>query len=108
MNRLSALFPPFSVAFGAIYVVCMHFNNAAFVYYPVLGEWRAGRIDGADIGPPMFYYGWLFYALVGAAAFALATAVIPQTVAAKIWPRLVWIVPTVALVVSAYLMRIWF
>ncbi len=111
MKRISPLFPAFSIAFGAIYVVCMHFNIAAFVYYPVLGEWHAGMIEGADmaadIGPPMFYFGWLFYALVGAAAFSLVTAAIPQSVTGKVWPSLVWIAPVIALAVSGYLMRIW-
>ncbi len=108
MKRLSPLFPAFSIAFGVIYVVCMHFRIAPFVYYPVLGEWHTSTITAADSGPPMFFYGWLFYALIGAVAFSLVTAVIPQSVTDKIWPSLVWIVPVAAIGVSAYLMRIWF
>jgi len=108
MTRLAPLFPAFSTAFGAIYLACMHFNIAAFVYYPVLGEWHAARIENADAGPPMFYYGWLFNALIGSAVFALAAAVIPQSVARKVWPTLVWAVPGIMLVLSVYLMRIWF
>lgn len=108
MSRIVPLFPAFSIAFGVLYVVLMHFNIAAFVYYPVLGEWHLGRIEGADIGPPMFYFGWLFYALVGAVAFALVTAAIPKSATDKIWSTAVWVVPIIALVVSAYLMRIWF
>lgn len=108
MKRISTLFPAFSVAFGLIYVVCMHLNVAAFVYYPVLGEWHASRLEQPDSGPPMFYYGWLFYSLVGAAGFALLTRAIPQAVANRIWPQAVWIAPAVAIVASAYLMRIWF
>jgi len=108
VKRLAPHFPAFSIAFSVIYVVCMHFNIAAFVYYPVLGEWHGGIIGGADVGPPMFYFGWLFYALVGAVAFAAVTAVIPRSVTEKIWPTAVWLVPVTVLFVSAYLMRIWF
>ncbi len=108
MKRLEPLFPAFSIAFGVIYIVCMNFNIALFMYYPVLGEWHTSRLEGADVGPPMFYFGWLFYALVGAVAFAAVTAAIPRSVTNKIWPTAVWLVPVVVLVVSAYLMRIWF
>jgi hypothetical protein len=103
---LARVFPVFSAAFAVLYVVCMHFNIAAFIYYPRLGEWHWQPL-GRD-GPPMFLYGWLFNSFIGAAAIAGMAALASRSIAAKIWSGWTWVICVGAIAVSCYLMRIFF
>ncbi len=106
-SRLIALSPVFSAAFGVIYVVCMHFNISPFAYYPRSGEFYRAVTDAVE-GPPMFFYGWLTYALVGAVVVTLLATVLPRRLSESVWPICSWVIPIGAIIVSAYFMRIWF
>lgn len=103
---ITRVFPVFSAAFAVLYVACMHFNIAAFIYYPRLGEWHLQPL-GRD-GPPMFFYGWLFNAFIGATLMALVAALVPKSIAEKVWTGWTWVICLVAIVISCYLMRIFF
>jgi hypothetical protein len=104
--NIARVFPVFSAAFAVLYVVCMHFNIAAFIYYPRLGEWHLQPL-GSD-GPPMFFYGWLFNSFIGAASIAGLAALIPKSIAVKVWTGWTWVICLVAIAISFYLMRIFF
>lgn len=99
---MTRLFPIFSVAFAVLYVVCMHYNIAAVIYYPRLGEWHRHALD--HDGPPMFMYGWMIYAFLGAVVVASVAALVPAALTAKIWSGWTWLICLGALGVSVYLM----
>jgi drug/metabolite transporter (DMT)-like permease len=99
---MTRVFPAFSVAFAVLYVACMHFNIAAVIYYPRLGQWHVNALNRD--GPPMFMFGWMIYAFVGAIAVSLVSALIPKSTVDKIWSGWTWAICLGAVVLSTHLM----
>ena len=97
----------FSIAFSVIYVMCMHYNISLFAYYPQLREFHAHVLSKTD-GPAMYYYGWLFNALLGAAVIALGAALLPARAMVGSWSGLAWAVPGAMLILAVYYSRQWF
>jgi hypothetical protein len=106
VKLLSAL-PIFSAAFAAIYAGAMYFNVALFVYYPAVNELH--WIDQPNLpGPPMYWYGWIAYAILGAAIISGAALFLPPQWKERIFPRLSWAVPLLSMLFVLYVIRDWF
>ena len=88
------ILPTFSIVAATTYFVVMGFGVPTFIYYPQVGEWHLARHQ--DLGPPMFFYGWLLYAgSAGLSGAGIAAALPPRLSLALIdelsW--LSWLVP---------------
>jgi hypothetical protein len=99
----------FAVVFAVFYAFAFHYNLTMFTYYPAINlvVWGAAG-GGPDIGPPMFWYGWIVNGmLLGTAAGILALA-LPPRATEKIWPVVVWAVPLGAMLYMTWAGRHWF
>ena len=105
---ISRVFPIFSIVASVTYFLCMGFNWTAVIYYPVIGVASREFLAPEVAGPPMFWYGWLVFAvLFGGAAAALA-ALLPRRIVASVATRgawLVWVTPLVLILATAWLLR---
>jgi hypothetical protein len=101
--KFARLFPVFSAAFAAIYAPTMYYNWAVFTYQPATMEWDLGAVTKQ--GPPMFWYGWLVTAFVGACVIAALAALVPERIARHVWPGLTWLIPVATLAFIAYILR---
>lgn len=102
--------PRFSpLAFGTVfclaYVFALAFDAALFRYYPLTGQLTWSAVPLPDAGPSMAWYGLLATAALVALPAAL---LLPQATLAARLRNLLWVVPALALVGSAWLMRIFF
>ena len=99
----------FAASFAIFYVLAFRYNLTPFTYFPAVNAVQWGVVPGSDdLGPPMFWYGWILYGfLVGAAAGLIAFA-IPARYSDRVWGLLVWAVPLGAIAWLAYEGRYWF
>ena len=65
MTKIERLFPIFGIAFALIYAPTMNNNWALATYHPRPGVWDWG-VAPATNGPAMYWYGFVFTALLGA------------------------------------------
>jgi hypothetical protein len=69
----------FGIAFTIIYTVLERMNWPIFTYHPAVNQiyfWMHAARPGEDLGPPMYWYGWIALALPSAAVVAwIATKV---------------------------------
>lgn len=101
--RLSAT--AFSLAYCAAYAAVFALDAPLFLYYPVEGRfaWSWAPLDA--VGPAMAWYGLM----ASAAAVALPAAlVVPERRAIAALRNLLWLFPAAALLVSAWLLRVFF
>jgi hypothetical protein len=101
--RLSAT--AFSLAYCAAYAAVFALDAPLFLYYPVEGRlaWSWAPVDA--VGPAMAWYGLM----ASAAAVALPVAlVVPERRAIAALRNLLWLFPLAALLVSAWLLRVFF
>lgn len=96
--------PWFTVAFSVAYIVIFALDLALFFYYPLVKEFHFSEINGAA-GPAMHWYGLL----ASAAIFGF----IASLIARDRWIprgliRHLWIVPSLAVVASAFMLRHFF
>lgn len=104
--KLTRLFPVFSAAFAVIYAPALYFNWAAVTYQPAMREWDLGPVTKQ--GPPMFWYGIVITAFVGACIVAAIAALLPASAAKRLWSGLTWLLPLAALAFIAYILRPYF
>ncbi|TZG27220.1 hypothetical protein [Sphingomonas montanisoli] len=102
-------FPAFSIFASIGYFLFMGFGLSPFVYYPETGDftWAAQP----DLGPPMFWYGWMVYAAIVGLAGGLLTYLLPirwslALVRGLGW--LLWAVPTLIMLIILFLLRHYF
>jgi len=102
--------PVFSAAFLVAYAVAMHFNLAPFTYYPQVGAFASGVAKPSpQLGPAMYWYGWLSVALVAAAAVAaLVELLVPQPLTRRAAPLLSWTIPLLVIAFFLWDLRSWF
>jgi hypothetical protein len=105
--------PIFVIAFGlavtVIYTVCELMTWALFSYHPATDRIEFGtQQPRKGEGPVMYWYGWTVGALLGGLVVAAAATLLPENVAKRISPNLLWIVPIVAFVLLAYGLRSFF
>jgi hypothetical protein len=104
--KLTRLLPVFSAAFAVIYAPALYFNWALVTYQPALGEWDLGPVVRS--GPPMFWYGIVATAFIGACVATAIATLAPASVARRLWPGLTWLLPVAALIFIAYILRPYF
>ena len=100
------LLPVFSAAFAVIYAPALYFNWALVTYQPAIREWDLGPVTKA--GPPMFWYGIVLTAFIGACIVTLLAALLPEHAARRVWSGLTWLLPVAALIFIAYILRPYF
>jgi hypothetical protein len=101
--------PAFSICSTLAYFLFMGFGISPFIYYPEAG--RFTTIAQSNLGPPMFWYGWLLYSGgVGCLAGA-GTWLLPRRVAETLAGRLSWLlwsIPSLVCLIILYLLRHYF
>jgi hypothetical protein len=100
------LLPVFSAAFAVIYAPALCFNWALVTYQPAIGQWDFGPVTRS--GPPMFWYGIVLTAFIGACIVALISALLPEHASRRVWSGLTWLLPVAALIFIAYILRPYF
>jgi hypothetical protein len=101
-----AALPVFSIVGAIGYLVCMAFNWAPFIYYPVVGEIHI--TPQSDIGPGMFWYGWIAYAALAALCASLLTLLFPARIRRALGERFawsLWSIPFGVILIIVFLMR---
>jgi hypothetical protein len=112
----SRAFPAFAVAFAIYYAPAYAFTGAnssfswpLFTYFPAIDEWRWGLVPGNDdIGPPMWWYGWMASAAIVGLIAAVIALLLPARMTEKFWALAAWVVPLVAFVFLWNWERVWF
>ena len=104
--RLTRLFPVFSAAFAVIYAPALYYNWAVVTYQPAIHEWDWGAVTRS--GPPMYWYGILITAFVGACIVSAIAALLPDSVTRRVWPGLTWLLPVVVWLFIAFILRQYF
>lgn len=102
-SRLSAT--AFSLAYCAAYAAVFALDVPLFLYYPVEGRlaWAWAPFD--SVGPSMAWYGLMASATVAALPVAL---LLPERRVMAALRNLLWLFPAAALLVSAWLLRVFF
>lgn len=98
--------PVFSMVGAVGYLVSMSFNWAPFIYYPVVNEIHAS--EQSDIGPGMFWYGWIAYAAMFAFGIALLALLLPARAGRALSERFawcLWVTPLAVILTIVFLMR---
>jgi hypothetical protein len=99
----------FAVTFAIFYALAFNYNWTMFTYFPALNSFAWGGVPGGpDVGPPMFWYGWIANGLLLATAVGALAMLIPARATARIWPVVVWAVPLGAMVYMTWAGRHWF
>ena len=107
MNRIaSRAFPAFALGFALYYAPAYSFTGAnssfswpLFTYFPAIDQWRGLLVPGNDnIGPPMWWYGWIVSAAIVGLIFAVIALLLPERAIARLLAVLVWVVPVLAFV----------
>ena len=109
-------FPAFAAGFALYYAPAYCFTGAnssfswpLFTYFPAINEWRWGLVPGNDdIGPPMWWYGWIVSAVIVGLIFAVIALLLPERVTMKLWSLLVWLVPIGAFLFLINYELVWF
>ena len=106
----------YGTAFAALYVAALKLDVALFTVYPSLGVVLPGTHHSRDVVDPslgfvvpaMYWYGWTATAALGALAFGLVAACVPERWARRFWPGWSWLVPALAMSACVYLTLPWF
>jgi hypothetical protein len=102
----------FGAAFAALYVLAVKRDLALFTVFPTFGVILWGSQHGQDLAPAlglpaMYWYGWAATAALGALAFGLVAAFLPQRWTRWFWLGWVWVVPIAAMAACVYLTMPW-
>jgi hypothetical protein len=105
--------PIFVIAFGlavaVIYTVTEVMTWTLFSYHPATDRLEFGtQPPRKGEGPVMYWYGWTVGALIGGLIVGAAATLLPENVAKRISPSLLWIVPIFAFIALAYGLRSYF
>jgi hypothetical protein len=97
----------FAIAFAVFYGFAYNYTITPFTYFPAINRVEPGVVAGGpDVGPPMFWYGWIAAGLlIGAVAGALAYFIPAR---GKVWGLLVWAVPLGGMLYMTWAGRHWF
>ena len=103
MSRFSPV--TFAVAFAIAYAVFFWFNLPMFLYYPQVGLLHWGWTAVPSVGPGMAWFGLMAdAALIG----LVAAFVLPRSLVERPLHNFVWVIPIIAMVVYAIILRNWF
>jgi hypothetical protein len=96
----------FAIASPVLYLVCVSLNLPLFTYHPAVNRidlvWSPPR---SGEGPAMYWYGWTLSVIVGGVIISFVAAMLPERVTRKIPLYLVWVLPTLGVVLLAYSLR---
>jgi hypothetical protein len=73
----------FGIAFVIIYTVCERMNWPLMTYYPAVNQtyfWMHAAGPGEDLGPPMYWYGWIVLVLPCAAVVGFLGTMVSERV----------------------------
>jgi hypothetical protein len=102
--RLRERLPVFSAAAGIAYTLAYYFDWSLFRYYIMENRFHfAEQPDAA--GPPILWYGWLATAVLTG---AVAAAIVPPRLAARLPADLLWLMPVVLIVAALMYEKRWF
>ena len=106
-------FPAFAITFGiavtVLYTVFELMNLAPFSYFPASDRIAWGTQPASkEEGPAMYWYGWTAAALAGGLVAGVLATLLPENLAKRISPNLLWIVPLIAAVALGYGLRSYF
>jgi hypothetical protein len=108
-NKLPIFVIVFGLAVAVIYTVTELMQWALFSYHPATDRIELGtQPPRKGEGPVMYWYGWTVGALLGGFVVAAAATLLPENIAKRISPSLLWVVPIVAFVLLAYGLRSFF
>ena len=106
MERAVAVF---ALAFAAFYAVAYQYTLTPFTYFPAINRIAPGVVPGGpDVGPPMFWYGWIVAGLVIATAAGALAMLIPSRLSGRFWAVLVWAAPAAGMLYMTWAGRHWF
>jgi len=102
----SRAFPAFAIGFALYYAPGYAFTGAnssfswpLFTYFPAVDQWAWGLVPGSDdLGPPMWWYGWIAAAVLVGLVFAAVAMLIPEKTTEKLWSKAIFVVPLVMFV----------
>jgi hypothetical protein len=102
----SRAFPAFAIGFALYYAPGYAFTGAnssfswpLFTYFPAVDQWNWGLVPGNDnIGPPMWWYGWIASGVLVGLVFAAIAMLLPAKSTEKPWSVAIWAVPLVMFV----------
>lgn len=106
----SSRFRTFAVTFAIVspvlYLVCVSLNLPLFSYHPAVNWidflWSPPR---SGEGPVMYWFGWTVSAIIGGAIVGFLATMLPDHVTRRIPLYLVWVLPTLGVVLLAYSLR---
>ena len=102
-------FPAFSIFAAIGYFLFMGFGLSPFVYYPEAGVLTFGTQP--DLGPPMFWFGWMVYSAALGFVGGAITYVLPARWSLALVGRaasVLWLVPSVLILIILFLLRHYF
>jgi hypothetical protein len=106
---ISRAFPAFGIGFAAFYAPAFQYNWPMFTYFPALNTFHWGLVAmNEESGPPMFWYGWVAYAVLVGLALSVITLLLPQRITDPVLAVLCWLVPLGAIAFIGYESRGWF
>ena len=95
----------FSLAYCVAYAAVFALDAPLFLYYPVEGRLAWSWAPFASAGPSMAWYGLVASAAAAALPISL---LLPEQRAMAALRNLLWLFPAGALLVSAWLLRVFF
>jgi hypothetical protein len=106
---ISRSLPVLSAVFLIVYAISMHFNLAAFSYYPLVGQFAAGVAPATPtLGPAMYWYGWLTNAVIISVPIAVIVGFTSsERFITRAAPAATWI-SLLIIVLFLWDLRVWF
>ena len=105
-TRLKTFAVTFAVASPLLYLICVSLNLPLITYHPAVNRidflWSPAR---SGEGPAMYWYGWTLSVLVGGAIVSFLVTMLPERMTRKTPLYLVWLLPTMAVLLLAYSLR---
>ena len=106
----------YATAFAVLYAIALKLDLALFTVYPSLSVVIWGTHHARDVvapamaflAPAMYWYGWTGTAALGALAFGLIAASLPERWTRRFWSGWLWLAPLAAMGASVYLTLPWF
>ena len=106
-RSISVFATVFAVVYAVVYVVAIEQNYALITYHPVLNQFGL-LVEEPKAEVAMYWYGWMATAGIAALAAGVIAALVPKSVAQRLWSGWSWVVPVVMMVVVSYIHRGYF
>lgn len=94
----------FSLAALIAYTLAYYFDWPLFRFYLASGQFSVMPLP-ESAGPPILLYGWVLTAVLAGLLFSM---LVPRTLAARMPPDLLWLVPIAAMAAAFFYELRWF